>query len=122
MTSDKAQIMLMMLYDITYNIHNHHANDAGPLDVVSMHPTENYHYDTALYKTICRYALTEVKETYGLSLVEYLSMPKHIVDMITHAKPEIEKLRQSALKKAAEDAKLASGKDGKNVGALGSSR
>lgn len=103
----------MMLYDITYGIHDHYAQDSGPLDVVAMHPMEQYHYDTALYTTIVRYAVADIKETFGLSLNDYLMLPKHVVDMISHAMPDVERMKQNAIERAKKDAEQQSG-DGRS--------
>lgn len=83
MASDEAQIMTLMAYDISFNICDHQNPSTGPLAVVEMHQAEQYRNESGLYRAMDRHHRQGVYKHFGLSLLEYLSLPPEVIEMIT---------------------------------------
>lgn len=84
LNSDEAQVLNSLLYDIAYGIHDHNSPmSTNPLASVTQHPVEDYSNYSGLYRTIERYERQKVNEVFGLSLIEYLELPRYVTDMLT---------------------------------------
>lgn len=84
LSSDQAQVVCSMLYDVSFDIHDHYAaSSTNPLNTVAVHPREDYWELTGLYHTIMRYDQQDIKGRFGLSLTEYLDLPRDIIQMLT---------------------------------------
>lgn len=77
------QILLREAYDIAYEIYDHRNGSPNrPLALVAHHPKEDYGRHSLLYRTIERYRKYEIYKHYGLSLVEFLELPRDIVEFM----------------------------------------
>lgn len=104
MLSDSAQIASSLAYDINYDLCNHDdSKGTSSLASVSMHPHETYWPHSGLYQAILRYDTQEIHSLYGLSLLEYLELPRDMIDMITH-RAMIRPVERDAAIKAAQRA------------------
>lgn len=96
-----AKILLRHSYETMYEIFNHDGPQAAarPLALVAMHPKENYSEYSKLYRTIWRFQHHNVKEMFGLNLVEFLNLPHELVELLF--KISFEQVRKEALKQEA---------------------
>lgn len=100
--SDSAQVMLSMAYDTTYGIYDHYnTSDTNPLTTVTMHPAEDYKELSGMYRAIERYERQGINNRFGLSLTEYLELPRSVIAMLTDITIAIDK-EMSALENQAE--------------------
>lgn len=92
LASDAAQVLNSMIYDVSFNVHDHYSPESSnPLNTVAMHPREEYNKQSGLYRAIARFNEQEVHSRFGLSLEEYLSLPRDVIDMITEVVIEANK-------------------------------
>jgi len=102
MDSDAAQVLTGMAYESTYELHDHYTPDnSNPLDTVAMHPGETYKEFSGLYRAIERYERYGIYTNFGLSLTEYLSLPRDLIDMLSDVTIAIAD-RQEAIEANAE--------------------
>lgn len=102
MPSDSAQVMLSMAYETTYGLYDHYnVSDNNPLASVAMHPAEDYSELSGLYRAIERYERQGVNNRFGLSLTEYLELPRDTIAMLTNITIAIDK-EMSALENQAD--------------------
>lgn len=79
--SSAAQVLMSMAYDTTYNICQYPSNN--PLHSVTMHDKENYEVPSGLYRAIERFERHRFNERFNLTLIDYLSLPRDVVDTLT---------------------------------------
>jgi hypothetical protein len=103
-TSDAAQILLSMGYDITTKIFDHMApaNIGAPMANEMAHEEERYSSNSGLYRSMERYERQNIKEKFGLSLIEYQSLPRDYIEKLSNILISV----GNRNKKAAADAKL----------------
>lgn len=102
MPSDAAQVMLSMAYETTYGIYDHYnPSDNDPLAPVAMHEAEQYKELSGLYRSIERYERQGIHNRFGLSLTDYLELPRDIIAMLTDITIAIDK-EMSAIENNAE--------------------
>jgi hypothetical protein len=80
--SISAQIVLGEIYDTEYNICNHDEPGRSPLSLVGYHTKENYADYGPLHHMVYRYRFFEVYKHFGLSLVEFLQLPREYTELI----------------------------------------
>jgi len=71
-----AQMVIRDAYETQFGIFDHGSPDAGPLALVEYRPQEDVSEYSALYRTFYQYHLYEVHKEWGLSLNEFLEMPR----------------------------------------------
>ena len=76
------EILRRRTYDRAYNIVPDNAGATKPLASVSMHEKEDVLTGGRLETRIWRYSKYEIEKRFGLSLLEYLSMPSHLVETL----------------------------------------
>lgn len=82
--SSSATVVVSMLYDIAFNIHNHDSPSSdNPLASVMHHEAEHYRETSGLYRSIERYYNQRLNDRFGISLTEYWELPRYVVDMMT---------------------------------------
>lgn len=90
--SDAAQVLNSMVYDVSFNIHDHYSpGSTNPLNTVAMHPREEYNKNSGLFRAIERFHRQEIYDRFGLSLEAYLGLPRDVLDMITEVVIEADK-------------------------------
>ncbi len=85
-----ASILAMEAYDTTFGLHSHD-NDNEPLSLVTMHKKEQFVESGRLRTTMRAFRKHRVAHHYGLSLNEFLSMPRYLNRMILADCEESEK-------------------------------
>lgn len=81
MSSIEARIALQEQYEQDFGLYNHDSRP-NPLALVSMHPKENVVEAGSLYSLVRRYVMLNVKDTFGLSLAEWLDLPYDMASLI----------------------------------------
>ena len=77
-----AQIALSEAYDIAYGIFNHDAAPDRPLSIIAHHPSEDVVTNGPLRQRIYRFIKFDISDRCGLSLMEFLALPRDHVEMI----------------------------------------
>ena len=95
MSSVSAQILLRMAYETDFSIHDHLNSRNNPLDSVKLFDCEKYREVSPMYAAIKRYASLGIGEHFKISLLEYLSLPHEMIEMLSEATRDIEKKIQS---------------------------
>ena len=102
--SIQAQIVLRDAYDTSYGIYDHSAqNPNRPMALVGMHPAENTTYHSRLYNTIRRYKTYDIKTAFGLSLVEFLELPREISSFLLNLQAESKQSENSKQQRALDE-------------------
>lgn len=97
MSSDEAQVLLLMVYDVAFGVHNHdNPGSTNPLNTVAMHEAEDYNHLSGLYRAMERYERQNIGDRYNLSLAEYLELPREMIHMMTELFIESEQRAQAA--------------------------
>lgn len=78
-----ASIVTLEAYDETYGIADYSYDDPrNPMALIAMHPKEDYLTNGRMERTIKSYAKYRVLKHYGISLLEFLDLPRHISQVI----------------------------------------
>lgn len=77
-----AQMLLREAYETSYHIYNHDAADANPLAMVTHHHKEEVSEYGALYRTFYNYRVKDVYKYWGLSITEFLELPREFTDLM----------------------------------------
>lgn len=82
--SYSVQLILRESYETMYRIFNHDGVEAKarPLALVAMHPKEDSTSFSRLHRTIQRYDKQGIKDMFGLSLTEFLNLPRDYVELL----------------------------------------
>lgn len=76
----ELDIVLNESYEQSYGIFDHNSSNAHPLSIVSMHENERYTEGTGLYNLIARYLKHPIKDRFGLSLIEFMNLPREYTE------------------------------------------
>jgi len=80
MNSVESTLVLRDFYETHYGIYNHlSGSTARPLASVAMHDAEENGRHSSAYEIIKVIAESEVLKHFGMSLIEFLSMPREYV-------------------------------------------
>ncbi len=77
------QMVLREHYDETFRIQSHDNTNPDLLSLVALSPRENVAEYSAYYNAIRRYRTLRINEKFGLSLLEYLDLPRDVVELIS---------------------------------------
>ncbi len=82
-----ARIVLNEMYESKYGIYNHFASGTPqrPLAGVAMHPAEDINQGSLLEEAINTYTNRNIKDTFGLNFLEFISLPMDVCEMLTGA-------------------------------------
>lgn len=82
--SYSVQLVLRESYEMMYRIFNHDGLEAKgrPLALVAMHPKEDATTFSRLHRTIQRYEKQGIKDMFGLSLTDFLNLPRDYVELL----------------------------------------
>lgn len=87
MTREDAKIVISDLYETRFNIFDHRDFRKNPLASVLMHECEDVMLDSALADLLIDFAVEDYGELWKISLVDFLSLPKPIADLLRRVKP-----------------------------------
>ena len=91
-----AEQVLATAYEMEYEIYPHLQKSKGrPLSTVAMHDCEDPNSGSLLENVIRAYSLKNIREHFGMSLLEYLDQPVDIVDMLNTIADEDNKRKAS---------------------------
>lgn len=77
--------MLGEFYETLLRMFNHYSGDNyRPLASVALHPQEDVITDSLLERSIKTFVLRNVKDTFGLNYLEYISLPSYICEMMSN--------------------------------------
>lgn len=79
--SYSAQLLLREAYETCYSIYNHDHSDAHPLALVMAHPKEDVSEYSAAYRAVYNYRTKDVYKYFGLSLTDFLAMPREYTNL-----------------------------------------
>lgn len=86
LNSSTATLIGIEEYDTAFNIYNHHTSDADKVYASSqLHWSEDCTSTSELYNAIDRFIELNVTAKTGLSLKDYLSLPRHICQKVMEA-------------------------------------
>lgn len=80
-----VKLVLTEAYETHYGIYNHLAEAIDvtrPLGSVALHETEENSTSSRLYELISLYMEKNLKNTTGLNLMEFLSLPREYVELL----------------------------------------
>jgi len=100
--------MLLWTYETMYGIYDHDNDpDKNPLALVTLHPKEDVSEYSELYRTINRFAIHKIHEQFGVSLVEFLNLPRDYVQLLFRISTDTAEANQKpideAMRKLAEE-------------------
>lgn len=72
------------MYETEYGIYNHITESSGrrPLASVALHPKEDVNTHSLLEEVMKIYLEQNIGETFKLSLIEFMDLPRDIIDMM----------------------------------------
>lgn len=77
-----AQLVLRDAYDIDYGIYDHVNDRSRPLALAARFDKEDYHEYGGLYRAIYQYNVNEIYKRWGMTVVEFLSLPREFHRLI----------------------------------------
>lgn len=89
--------VLYQVYETEYGIHDHLAKTNRPLSSVAFFDIENSLDGSPLDSIMRTYASKNIKEVFGLSLFEFLEMPRDILELMINIANEEMKKKQPVL-------------------------
>lgn len=92
-----AKTLQVEAYDTAYGIANYDNRDVTGLDYVKMYPAEQVSPDSLLYDAIRKFGKRNIAKTFGLSLNEFMELPRDIAEHIMDVALEISKEKNNAL-------------------------
>jgi len=92
-----AKTLQVEAYDTAYGIADYDKEGVSGLDYVKMHPAESTGSDSLLYDAIRKFGKRNIAKTFGLSVTEFLDLPRDIAEMILTAGLEVAKEKSAAL-------------------------
>lgn len=97
--SISAQILLREAYEISYGIHNHNLGppNSNPFDLVLRRNEESYEPYSPLYRIIKEFRIKDVSKRFGVSLPEFLEMPREMCKLILDLSEEEGLVERTAL-------------------------
>lgn len=104
LNSVDSKLVMGKLYDFNYGIHNHLASEkTRPLAAIGYNKAEDIGIDTGLEKSIDIFLSSKIKDLYGLTLSDFLSLPTHVSQILIDKAAKELKNKSLALEKIKED-------------------
>jgi hypothetical protein len=95
-SSIDAQIVLNEFYETLFKIYNHYSGDnRRPLASVALHPEEDIIKNSLLEESIKTFYLRNIKETFGISYLEYIELPRYIGEIMSDVGKELLKKKSN---------------------------
>lgn len=80
--SISANLLMREAYEISYGIYDHDRDDTHPWSLVLHSIKEDYSTYSPLYNAFYRYRLRNIEKRWGLSVTEFLELPREFVELI----------------------------------------
>lgn len=109
LSSVDSQIVLSDLYETKFNIFDHAAQSrlpstplgpdyrARPLSSVAFHPAEDINTGSLLEEMMRLYIMRSIHGLFGLNFLEFMSLPKDVIDLMLVVSDEEGVRKQTAL-------------------------
>lgn len=110
-----ATVLKSAIYETASGIFDHTSPEANPLSSVAMHPAEKYVESSGMYDSIRKYTERGIKDRYGLSLIEYLELPREFQNMLTLRGLEMIDEAKKAKEKAKQEAEAENARKTKSI-------
>ena len=82
---DKA-IVLNEWYETATGLYNHFdGSNRRPIASVALHPQEDIYQGDLLKEHVDQFSLKNIYKTFGINLIDFLNLPRHVCEMITVA-------------------------------------
>jgi hypothetical protein len=81
-SSVRTQMALISVYEDTTGIYPHLSRVDRPLSLVAFHQAEDITTNSGLEDSISTFGKTNIKETFGINYLEYLSLPREVCAMM----------------------------------------
>jgi len=76
-------MVMQDLYETEYGIYNHlQKNKNRPIASVAFHQSEDINDGSLLEEIIRTYTVKNIKNLYGINLIDFLELPQDIVEML----------------------------------------
>lgn len=82
MIAGNAELAMRVAYDTEYGIYDHNTAHRSPMALVRMHPKEQLIEGGPLYKLVREYHSFKVYKEFGISLTEYLELPRFVTELL----------------------------------------
>lgn len=100
-----------MGYDISTGIYDHeNPTVSRPLAAEAAHPAESYSENSGIFHAMARYERQGIKDKFGLSLTEYLHLPRDYIEKLSNLLIQIGTRRKKAAAAAEAEAAKGQGK------------
>jgi hypothetical protein len=103
MTQCEAKYYISDIYDEAYGIYNHRQSNALPFSTVSFFPEEDYTENSPWYDYLRRYIDLNIKETWGLSVNEYMDLPMWRTELIDEITKEVNSKKAQTVAKVEKE-------------------
>lgn len=91
-----GQIVLNEYYETLFKLYNHYSGDnRRPLASVALHPEEDIIKNSLLEESIKTFYLRNIKETFGITYLEFIELPRYIGDIMSEVGKELLKKKSS---------------------------
>jgi len=92
-------MVLYDLYETEFGICNHinGSTKSRPLASVALHPSENINDGGLLEEAVRTYTSRGIKDIYGLTLIDFLELPRDIIEMLVTIADEIQTKKSSII-------------------------
>lgn len=97
MSSQFAKTLQLEAYDTAYGIANYDGERVNGLDYVLMHPAEEVNPNSLLYDAIRKFGKRNIARVFGLSITEFLELPRDICDHLFDVGLEIAKEKNDGI-------------------------
>lgn len=103
MIAGNAELAMRVAYDTEYGIHNHATEHRSPMALVKMHPKEQLIEGGPYYRLVREYHGAKIHKEFGISLTDYLELPRHIMELLLGICKEEIKAASRAAEKQMQD-------------------
>ena len=97
-----AKILLLEAYDTAYQIADYSRVVSG-LDYVKLHPAEDTCKDSLLYDAIGKFAKRGISKMFGISLIEFMELPRDVSDHMYEVADEVAKVKSDIIDELTEE-------------------
>jgi hypothetical protein len=102
-TSVRTQMALVSVYEDTMGIYPHLSRTDRPLSLVAFHPAEDISTDSLLEDSVSTFGKTNIKETFGINYIEYLSLPREVCAMMVKVATDALRDKNKLIEKTLND-------------------
>lgn len=99
----ELKVVLYQIYETEYGIFDHISATNRPLSSVAFYPAEDSLDGSPLDSIMRTYIDKNIKETFGLSLLEFLDLPRDTIELMIEISNGEMKKKQPVMDKLASD-------------------